>query len=115
MRGAIWKRRGKRGVSYTVRVDLGLDPVTGKRRQRAETFRTKDEAETALAKWVAEIDRGVVVDSANVTVAEYLDKWLASLEGIEASSRRRYADLVRLHIKPRIGARRLAKLSPLDV
>jgi len=50
MRGTIWKRRGKRGVSYTVRVDLGLDPVTGKRRQRAETVRTKDEAETALAK-----------------------------------------------------------------
>src|SRR5713226_7879400 len=100
MQGAIWKRTGKRGVSYTARVDLGTDPVTGKRRQRAETFRTRKEAEAALAKWVTDIDRGLVVDSANLTVAEYLDKWLGSLEGIEASSKRRYSDLVRLHIKP---------------
>jgi hypothetical protein len=53
-------------------VDGSIDPVTGKRRQRAETFRTHKEAEDALAKRVADIARGVV-DRGKVTVAEYLD------------------------------------------
>jgi integrase len=102
-------------VSYTVRVDLGLDPVTGKRRQRAETFRTKDEAETALAKWVAEIAQGTAVDAAKITVAEYLTvHWLPTLTK-RSSTLRRYRDLLEKHAIPIIGGVKLAKLSPLQV
>src|SRR4051794_39453540 len=77
VKGAIWKRQGKRGVSYTARVDLGADPVTGQRRQRAETFRTRKEAEAALAKWIADMDRSTAVDGSKLTLGEYLDHWLS--------------------------------------
>jgi integrase len=112
MKGAIWKRQGKRGVSYTVRVDLGPDPVTGQRRQRAETFRTKKDAETALAKWIADIDRGTALDTEKLTVGEYLTHWLDSLgESVRPPTRRRYSDLMRQHVVPSLGAVLLTKLA----
>src|SRR4051794_25037995 len=116
MKGAIWKRQGKRGVSYTARVDLGADPITGQRRQRAETFRTRKEAEAALAKWVADIDRGTAVDGSKMTLGEYLADWLVSLgEGVGPATRRRYNDLLRQHVIPVIGQVTLAKLAPQHV
>ena len=48
---AITKREGARGVSYRVTVDFPSDPITGKRKQRTETFRTKKEAESREREW----------------------------------------------------------------
>lgn len=51
-----------------------------------------------------------------LTVRDYLDRWLASIEpAVRPATHRRYADLIRLHVTPRIGATRLAKLAPLDL
>ena len=66
MRGTIQKRQGPQGTAYRVRVEFPADPVTGKRRQRSETFKTKREAEAKLATWLAEIERGSAVDPAQV-------------------------------------------------
>jgi Arm DNA-binding domain len=62
--GGYIKRRllGDGSVRYDVTVDLGPDPVTGKRRQRRKTFKTKREAQAGLTAWLAEINKGVVVD-----------------------------------------------------
>src|SRR5690349_1443291 len=70
MRGTIDKRQGTHGVSYRVRVELPPDPITGKRRPRAETFRTRKEAEKRLSEWLTEIERGTAVDGSKMTVAE---------------------------------------------
>lgn len=43
-RGNIRKHERETGVNYEVVVDLGIDPVSGKRRQRSKTFKTKREA-----------------------------------------------------------------------
>jgi integrase len=116
MKGQIWKRQGKRGVSYTARVDLGPDPVTGKRRQRAETFRTKKDAETALAKWITDIEGGTAVDASKMMLSEYLSGWLDSLgEGVGPATRRRYRDLLRQHVIPYIGHVSMAKLAPQHI
>jgi integrase len=116
MKGTIWKRQGKRGVSYTARVDLGPDPVSGKRRQRAETFRTRKEAEAELAKWIADIERGTAVDAARISLGEYLTGWLDSLrEGVGPATRRRYNDLLRRHVIPHVGHVPMAKLAPQHV
>ena len=48
-RGSIKKRQLKDGSArYDVVVDLGKDPVTGERRQRKQTFKTKREAQAGL-------------------------------------------------------------------
>src|SRR4051812_47923589 len=68
-----------------------------------------------MAQWIADIERGTALDPTRLSVGDYLAQWLDALEGVGAPTRRRYADLVRLHIAPALGARLLAKLTPLDV
>src|SRR4029079_10572761 len=115
-KGSIQKRTTKKGdVSYLVRVELPPDPTTGKRKQRAEAFPTKKAAESAMAQWLAELDRGIAVDAANLTLAAYLARWLDTLEGVEPATRERYEALSRLHVLPALGSRPLAKLTPLEV
>jgi integrase len=115
VKGTITKRAGARGVAYRVRVDLDPDPLTGERRRRSGTFRTRKEAESQMAQWIADGERGMAIAPSRLTVGEYLQRWLDALEGVEPPTRRRYADLVRLHIAPQLGGRLLAKLTPLDV
>lgn len=49
-RGTIVKRQRKTGPVYMVRVDIGPDPITGKRRQPSETFDRRKDAEKRLAE-----------------------------------------------------------------
>jgi len=58
VRGSIIRR----GKSYSVVVDLGRDLETGKRRQKWHSgYRTKREAEAALADLVGSVNRGTYV------------------------------------------------------
>lgn len=111
--GSIRKRTGKNGVAYLVRVEFPPDPVTGQRRQRAETFRTKKAAEARLAEWLNEVERGTTVDATKMTVAEYLTYWLGVHgHNLRLSTLRQYTCLVSAHLIPALGTVALQKLSP---
>lgn len=56
-------------VPYRIRVKLS-DPVNRERRSRSEAYTTKKEAEKRRCKSVTEIETGVAVDSAKMTVAD---------------------------------------------
>ncbi len=59
MRGSIRKR----GSTYTYWLDIGPDPVTGKRRQRTKGgFRTKRECQAALNDAIAAVQGGTFVE-----------------------------------------------------
>jgi integrase len=45
-------------------------------------------------------------------VGEYLDRWLRDLTGVGGRTREDYTNLVRRYLKPALGTRRLAHLSP---
>jgi integrase len=117
VKGSIQKRTTKRGdVSYLVRVELPADPTTNQRRQRAKAFPTKKAAETELAKWITEVERGTAVDVSRLTLAEYLTNWLDGLgQSVRPQTRRRYTDLMRQHVATRLGSVLLAKLAAPDV
>jgi integrase len=68
----------KRGKSYTFRVDLGIDPETGKRRQYRGTYPTAREAKQARAALVAEHGKGYTPARRDVTFASYSNEWLDS-------------------------------------
>jgi Arm DNA-binding domain len=58
MRGSIRKR----GSTYTYWLDIGPDPVTGKRRQRTKGgFRTKRECQAALNEAISALRSGTLV------------------------------------------------------
>lgn len=113
-RGSIRKHDRDSGVRYEVVVDLGADPVTGRRRQRTKSFKTKREAQAALTAWLAEVDKGTVVDRSTQTVAEMMQYWLDT----HARSRLRaktvfdYEHTIARHIIPTLGSLPVQKLTP---
>jgi integrase len=118
MKGSIIERRGKRGVSYLLKFDAGDDPVTGKRRQRYETVRgSKRDAQARLRELLGAVDKGQHVDPSRETVGDFLDRWFTDWANANrgAKTNERDAELVRLHIKPRIGAIRLQRLTRADL
>ena len=66
MRGSI--TRVDRPTPWLARVDLGVDPATGKRRQASKVFARKKEAEAWVAEQLREIERGTAVDASKTTV-----------------------------------------------
>ena len=70
----------KRGATYSVVVNLDPDPTTGKRRQKWHSgYRTRKEAQAALAELVHNVNRGAYVPKPRQTVGKYLDQWLATI------------------------------------
>src|SRR5918993_4972899 len=111
MRGSITKR----GDSWSALVDLPPDPVTGKRRRKRITARTKREVETQVAELIHRAETGFTA-AGKLTVRELFDRWLESATPtLRPATARRYRDVARLHIVGVIGNLRLAKLTPGDV
>jgi integrase len=103
----------KRGRSWTAVYDEGTGD-NGKRRQRSKGgFSTRRTAEAFLADQLARLGDGSYTAPAKLTVAEYLDcEWLPAVEStLRPLSYRRYANVVRLYVKPNVGAVRLQALS----
>ena len=81
MKGGIFMPKIKKAASgkYEFWVDLGRDPLTGKRRQvHRGGFATKREAENELRRLQNEADSSIVVkkQQANVTFEEFSKDWL---------------------------------------
>lgn len=96
-------------------ISLGYKP-NGKRNRVTCYGRTKREVLDKLADARAKAGTGAVPDAGRLTVGQYLDRWLATHAGkaggrtVEERTR-----VVKNHLKPRLGAVRLAKLTPLHV
>src|SRR5437879_4364516 len=109
------RRRGKR--SWAIIVETEVD-ASGKRRQRWTTVRgTRKDAERERNRLVNEINTGLYVEPAHITVGEYLEKWLDSSAKIKVSGKtfERYAEIVRTQLIPELGALSLQKLTPLKI
>ncbi|HHY94046.1 MAG TPA: site-specific integrase [Firmicutes bacterium] len=103
--------------SWTIVIDLGHDPATGKRKRLKRAFRgTKKEAEQELARLLVELEKGTHVEPARMTVAEYLVSWLeAHGPNLAPSTLDSYRRIVTKHLVPALGTIPLAKLLPLHL
>ena len=78
--------------------------------------KTRKDVAARLSKAIAERDSGLVYDSANVKVADYLDRWLDSIKDtLRKRTWRRHEEITRLHLKPTLGNVKLDKLGALQV
>lgn len=96
-------------------VDLGPDPITGKRRQETRGgYLTLAEAKDGLDGYRDTLritgGRGEAV-----TVAAWLDSWLAGRHDLAPTTRARYESAIRLHLTPLLGRIRLPELTPEHV
>ena len=75
MKGSVIKR----GETYTYIVDIGRNPITGKRKQKSKGgFHKKKDAEAALRKVLTELDENRYVEPSKEPFAEYLNYWFSS-------------------------------------
>jgi integrase len=107
----------KRGDAWLVRIFLGRD-ANGKRRYFNKTIHgTKRDAQKYLNAALREKDLGIFVEQASMPLNEYLDKWLttAAKPRLAQTTFDNYEFLLKRHIRPAIGQRKLCDVKPLDV
>ena len=106
--GGITRRKdGTWMARYTVQTPTG-------RKRKVIYAKTHEEARKKLAEAIAERDKGLVYDSGNVTLEEYLGRWLEdSVRGsVKVTTHAGYERVARLHVCPTLGGTKLAALSP---
>lgn len=114
MRGRIVKNEGKRGITNSAIVDIGPDPVTGDRKRKKETFKTKKEAERWLNDTINKVNNDTYIEPQKQTVGEYLKRWLDSYgeQNLASSTLESYQNIIINHLIPVLGAVPLQKLLP---
>lgn len=110
-RGSITRR----GDSWRIAVELAPDPETGKRRQRFETFRgSKKDADKRLTELQALVDHQQVGATSKMTLAEYLERWLADYAATKSpKTQHRYRQIVDGYVIRHLGKVRLDRLAPM--
>jgi integrase len=103
-------QRGKTW-SYVVRE---RDPQTGKTKPRwVGGFPTRKAAKDARDSARHAVNRGTYVAPQNLTVGEYLDRWIAAhAVELKPSTAKSYRDNIARYLKPAIGHERVQALSP---
>lgn len=114
------RQRARRGSGSIVRRPDGRYQAqwsggrdgAGKRIRKSETFPIRDDAEW----WLRQLNRTGVAPDTGLTVAEYLERWLAAVQPtMRPSTWRSYAGHVRHHIVPMLGEYRVSALLPRHV
>lgn len=89
----------------------------GKRRQAKRSFDTKKQAQAALTELLAAHQSGTFVARNRLTLAEFLEPWLACLanQGRKPTTLRGYRGSIERHVIPSLGSLPLQDLRPSDL
>jgi integrase len=106
--GSICRRPDGRWVAV---IDLGWRD--GKRARKYLYGRTRELVARKLARALTQQQQGHEFANERLTVEQFLARWLEAKRGtVRPRTWARYEELVRLHVNPKLGKRRLARLRP---
>lgn len=113
MRGHIRKR----GSKYSIIIDIGKDPKTGKRQQKwFSGYKTKKEAQADLARIINELEQNTFIIPSDETLKGYLDYWIEQREhNLSPTTIYGYKSMINNHIIPSLGNIKLNELKPLHI
>ncbi|VEG28003.1 site-specific tyrosine recombinase XerC [Actinomyces howellii] len=103
---------------WVAMIELPADPVTGRRRRKKVTARSKAEALRRMRAVQVEVERaGDVTSGRPITVGEWMDLWIARdvAPHRKPSTTADYRSVSERHIKPALGRTRLDRVTPGDV
>ncbi len=109
----------KNGKEYTYwegRLTIGRDLGTGKQRQRSFTGKTQKEVREKMQAVAVELNEKTYQEPNKITLGEWLDIWYAEYLGdVKPYTLASYEMLIRVHIKPALGAVKLTSLVAHDI
>lgn len=109
--GSVWLRKDGRWCAGAY-----LPVTTGGRRRIVVYGKTRQEAKTKLRELLDKAERQIPATPANLTVGDYLAEWLTHIrQHVRPSTWAGYESNVRLHLTPRIGRKKIVRLSVRDV
>jgi integrase len=103
--------------TWLVRIYVGRDE-TGTRKYLNKTIHgTKKDAQRWLTATLRDQDMGLSVQPRQGTLNDYLDRWLESCakSKVRTKTFAGYQEVLNRYVRPKLGARPLAKLSPLEI
>lgn len=111
MKGHI---RARGPGAWELKFDVQSD--TGERKARYVTFRGgKREAQKKLTELLDQVNKGSFIDPSKTTLAEFLDRWEGwAATQVSAKTLERYKELLKHHVRPRLGTRAIQKLRTVD-
>jgi integrase len=115
MRGHIEKRRKS---SWTIVIDRGRNPITNKRERIYKSVTgPKREAEKLMNEMLYQLQTGTYIDPSNLTVGEYLHRWLNThcKTNLAPKTYHSYLCEINNHIIPELGMLSLDKLTPMHL
>lgn len=97
---------------WEARYTLGRDPGTGKQVQRSIYGDTQQEVAKELRKATTAIDNDEYTEPSTMTVGQWLDMWHTEYIGsVKPSTAASYAQHIKNHLKPAVGAVKLRALT----
>ena len=120
IKGSVRPRPSKDNIRYyTVVLELGKEPGTGKRRRVNFRIDTTDEEEAKkfLLMKQAEYLKGEMLMPSDMTVEQYLDEYLEFCKGSDYSSAtiRDYVSVIERYLKPTFGKTKLQELQRAQI
>lgn len=112
--GSIYKRKSDgRWIGV---VSLGFDEA-GRQRRSTVSGKTRNVALTKIRELQRQLDEGLPPPNNRLTVGEMLDQWLKDVVPLRVSpsTLANYSSVVKTHIKPALGRKRLSTLTTDDV
>lgn len=109
--GSVFQRKDGRWVAAAF-----VPTLQGGRRRVAQYGKTKAEAKAALREMIDRAAKDIPAPPPGLNVQDYLAEWLTHIERhVRPTTLKAYRANCRLHIVPRIGRTKLAKLTVRDV
>jgi integrase len=114
-RGCVFaKTRANGSKSWHVMVDLPRIEGLPRKRHHRGGFATKKAAQSYLSTLLGRIEGEQFVEPSKKALGEFMDSWLAAVSpDLRASTRAGFRTHIDVHVKPRIGAVPLQKVTPL--
>jgi integrase len=101
--------------SWEIKFEVGIDPVTGRRKTAYRTFRgTKREAQAELVRLLGEAARGALIDHSKENLSAFLIRWDRdwAANNVSAKTRERWRELAVNQITPRLGNAPIQRIKP---
>lgn len=105
----------KEGSSWYFVAELGVDPLTGKRKRKKQRgFKTKKDAEKALALIEAEVFKGTYFEPSSIHFKDHLYEWFkVKKNSINIQTAQVYENYLNNRIIPVLGHVQLSQLTPM--